>query len=79
MTISVCGNHVIYYVWSPYILTQYSSSKKKILKLWTRRNARRFPSACIVKTYVRTIQGSIQIPFIGKKKKHDARKTSGKI
>ena len=63
MNIFVYGNYVSYYVWSPYILTQYSSLTK-FLKLWPRRNARRFPSTCMFKTYVSTIQCSVRILFI---------------
>ena len=65
INILVWGNYVKYYVWSSFILTKCSSSTK-VLKLWTWRNARQFPSTCMFKTYVSKVQGFIRIFFIEK-------------
>ena len=56
------------------------SSPTKVLELWKYRNARRFPSIYMLKTYVNTIQYSIRI-FLFKNQKHErpARKMFGKI
>ena len=58
MDILVCGNYVNYYVWSSYILIQYSSTKVGIIYM---KKSQRFPITCMFKTYVRTIQRSIRI------------------
>ena len=65
MRILICGHYVNYYVCSWHILTQYSSLTH-VLKLWTGRNARRFPSTWLFKTNVSTIHCSIQIFFYWK-------------
>ena len=40
--------------------------QQQVLKLWTWRNARRFPLTCIFKTYMSTIHWSIQTLFYTK-------------
>ena len=78
MNILVCKNYVNYYVWFLYMLTYYNSLTK-VLKLWTGRNARRFPSTSMFKTYVSTLQCSVRIVFYLKTINTNARKMSGKI
>ena len=68
MNILVCENYVNYYVCSSYIFTQYSSLTK-VLKLWTGKNARRFPSTCIFRTCVSTIQCPIRIFLLKKQER----------
>ena len=74
MNILVCGNYVNYYVWSSYILTQYSSPTMFLKLISFKNDARRFPSTYMLKIYASTIQCSVLINFIKKKKKKKKKK-----